>query len=62
MWLVQSQISGYNVFKDTRKDDKQMKKARFIAYIVLAATTLASCLMFIASIVLTCIDLAREDY
>lgn len=39
-----------------------MKKARFIAYIVLAATTLASTLMFIASIVLTCIDLAKEEY
>ena len=39
-----------------------MKKARFISYIVLAATTLVSALMFVASVVLTCIDLVREDY
>jgi len=38
-----------------------MKKSRFICYIVLAATTLASAMMFVASVVLTCIDLMREE-
>ena len=36
-----------------------MKKARFVSYIVLAAMALATTLMFVASIVLTCIDMDK---
>jgi hypothetical protein len=38
-----------------------MKQAKFISYIVLAAMTGVTALMFIASIVLTCVDMARGE-
>lgn len=37
-----------------------MKKAKFISYIVLAALGMATAMMFVASVVLTCIDMDKE--
>ena len=43
------------------KGRRYMKKAKFVCYIVLAATTLASALIFVASVVLTCIDMMKAE-